>query len=68
MVNIFGDHTSLDCQPGPLGPPGGEGERGPKGDPGAKGERGPRGSKGRSDIGEMCRWIPDLTLEQFQEK
>ena len=34
------------------------------------GPRGPRGAKGnprKSGIDDICRWIPDLTLEQFQK-
>ena len=49
---------------------GSKGEDGRQGYPGAKGEHGPQGSKGdpgRSGIGDMCRWIPNLTLEQFQK-
>ena len=51
MVNIFGD-------------------RGVSSDdqqPGPRGHRGVKGYPGRSVIDDMCRWMPDLTLEQFQK-
>ena len=53
MVNVFGDRgASSDGQPGPRGP------RGPKG---------LKGDPGKSGIDDICRWIPDLVLEQFQK-
>ena len=32
---------------------------------GQPGPRGPRAVKGDPGIDDMCRWIPDLTFEQF---
>ena len=56
MVNVFGDRgASSDGQPGPRGP------RGPKG---SKGDPEKSGGGGMND---MCRWIPDIVLEQYQE-
>ena len=52
MVNIFGDRES-----------GATGARGPVGPRGLKGVK---GDHGKSGINDMCRWIPDLVLEQFQ--
>ena len=34
--------------------------------PGPRGHRGLKGDPGKSGIDDMCRWIPDLRLEQFQ--
>ena len=52
MVNIFGDRgVSSDDQH----------------QPGPSGPRGMKGDPGRSGIYDMCRWMPDLTLEQFQK-
>ena len=59
MVNIFGDR--------------GKGNRGLRGVPGPIGPSGPRGAKGRkgdagvSGIDDMCRWLPKLVLDQFQQ-
>ena len=41
------------------------GDRGVSSD-GQSGPRGPRGDTEKSGINGMCRWIPDLTLQQFQ--
>ena len=56
MVNIFGDR--------------GGGREEEKGLPGERGPRGPKGRKGddgSSGIDDMCRWMPKLVLEQFQQ-
>ena len=44
------------------------GDRGASSDnkPGPRGPRGVKGDHRKSGIDDMCRWIPDLTLEQFQ--
>ena len=55
MVNIFGDRESE--------PKGARGTPGPAG-PFKRLER----SGGGGGIDDMCRWIPDLVLEQFQER
>ena len=57
MVNVFGDRgaSSANGQQGPRGP---RGPKGPKGDSGGGGDGG---------VDDMCRWIPDLVLDQFQE-
>ena len=52
MVNVFGDAASA-----------ADGDT----HPGLRGRRGEKGDPGWSGIDEMCRWIPDLTLEQFQK-
>ena len=62
MVNIFGDRGG-----------GREEEKGSRGERGSIGPIGPRGGKGRKGddgsggIDDMCRWIPKLVLEQFQQ-
>ena len=65
MVNIFGDRESgpkgARGAPGPAGPPGSRGAKGLKGDHGKRGGDG-------DGIDDMCRCIPDLVLEQFQER
>ena len=46
------------------------GPKGARGAPGPAGVVGPAGSKGddgKSGIDDVCKWIPDLVLEQFQE-
>ena len=59
MVNIFVDHgkgsRGLRRIPGPIGPTGARGPKGRKGDGGSSG------------IDDMCRWMPKLVLEQFQQ-
>ena len=63
MVNIFDDREGgpkgARGAPGPARPPGSRGPAGLKGDPGKCGSGG---------IDDMCRCIPDLILEQFQER
>ena len=54
MVNIFGDRG----EDGAIGPVGATGLRGPKGS---------KGDAGSSGIADMCRWLPKLVLEQFQQ-
>ena len=46
------------------------GDRGASPDtrPGPCGPRGTKEDPGKSGIEDMCRWIPDLTLEQFQKR
>ena len=64
MVNIFGDRErGPKGERGAPGPSGTSGSRGPKGL-----KSGPRKSGGGGGIDDMCRWIPDLVLEQFQER
>ena len=59
MVNIFVDrekgNRGLRGVPGPIGPTGPRGVKGRKGDAGSSG------------IDDMCRWLPKLVLEQFQQ-
>ena len=63
MINIFGDRESgsrgARGAPGPAGPPGPRGLKGAKGDPGKSG--------GGGGIDDMCRWVPDIVIRQFEE-
>ncbi len=52
---------------GSIGERGEKGERGPRGLQGLKGERGPEGPPGKtSGIDDMCKWIPDIVLHEFE--
>ena len=48
------------------GAKGARGEPGPAGPSGSRGPKGLKGDCGKSGIDDMCRWIPDLVLDQFQ--
>ena len=72
MVNKFGGDSSGKRGPtGPPGMPGPSGKKGLKGDDGARGltgqvgPSGPSGKKG-DDGFDICKWMPDFTLTEFQ--
>ena len=52
---------------GEIGPAGPQGPAGPPGSRGTKGQKGDPGKSGHVGIDDMCRWMPDLVVEQFEK-
>ena len=69
MVNIFGKEA-VRGKVGARGPPGLDGSIGPAGAKGERGETGmtsERGAIGPSGLHDLCKWLPDFTLQEFRK-
>ena len=69
MVNIFGKEV-MRGKVGARGPPGLDGSIGPAGEKGEQGETGKtgeRGAIGPSGLHDLCKWLPDFTLQEFRK-